>query len=158
MKLSLPLLPGMDYHKSLIYLDRHWPTFPVTQVSWVRGKRLYCWETYCWNQKWIKKGASRINVRTRIHSSLGFPVRTLSPEGIWITYDLVGFPILCLSRQDVALVDFIVVSQITNCQCWVFMGISLCLNVFASGKWLWLLSLVSGSQTSVGVRITSRAL
>lgn len=76
-------------------------------------------------------------------------MRTLSNEGIWISNDLVGFPILYLLRQDMALVNFIMANQVINCQCWLFLEISV---------WVCLLSLVSGSQTLVCTRIIPRGL
>lgn len=88
------------------------------------GKWLHLPQKCSWNQKGLEKGSPRTGFGTRAHSSLVFQRRTLSPGGCWLTSDLVGIPILCLSRQDVALVDFIMVNQVINCQCGVFMGLS----------------------------------
>lgn len=137
MKSSLPLFPGMGRLESVIYLDSHPPTFPPYYLGVVRmrqmisppdksaagiGKEL---------KRWIERIASRVDLGTRTHSCLVFQRRTLSPERIWITNDSAEFPSLCLSRQDMALVDFIRVNQAINCQCWHG---DLCQNL--SSEWL----------------------
>ena len=119
---SLLLLPGMSHHKSSIYLDIHPPTFPPYYSSLVRERQMTPTfiKVYLESEMNFKKLLGRF--WTWACSSLLFQVRTLSPEGIWINSNLVGFPILCLSRQDMALVDFITVIQIINCQDWLAWG------------------------------------
>lgn len=108
-------LPGIGHHKSTIFWDAPLLTFSPLLLKFsekepsdsTSNKSLFG----------VRSEFKKELPGTRTHSLPVFQMKTLSWEGIYITNALVGFLILCLSRQDMALVDFIMVNQVINCPC-----------------------------------------